>query len=259
LPLVQSAAALNDPVPLPDAIRGLLRFLIQATEAKNGVLLVRSYDPVKTPAETIRVYGADGNPLDVELLPFARSVAGTVVSMQQAAVSNDLHKATAAFDLQPFEKGHHALLAAPLPVAASLQAVLELFDKPNGFTPNDQHLAGAAAELGAELLRQALGQKQTEQLLIDSVSAALRASEQVSQTLRGAAESPLEQPPPAQVLDQLRQGLRAAAGDKAQADLSLRLAEAIRVLALKHGQPALEHCLSLIDNVRKLLDKALGG
>src|SRR6476646_1842706 len=31
LPLVQSAAALNDPVPLPEAVRALVRFLVQAT------------------------------------------------------------------------------------------------------------------------------------------------------------------------------------------------------------------------------------
>src|SRR5260370_872754 len=44
LPLVQAAAALNDPVPLPEAIRSLLRFLLHTTGARDGVLLVRSYD-----------------------------------------------------------------------------------------------------------------------------------------------------------------------------------------------------------------------
>src|SRR5205807_1565939 len=47
LPLVQSAAALQDPVPLPDAVRGLVRFLLQSTGASTGVLLVRSYDPTR--------------------------------------------------------------------------------------------------------------------------------------------------------------------------------------------------------------------
>src|SRR5437588_701204 len=45
LPLVQSASALQEPVPLPEAIRGLMRFLLQATGAKQGVLLVRAYVP----------------------------------------------------------------------------------------------------------------------------------------------------------------------------------------------------------------------
>jgi DNA-binding NtrC family response regulator len=42
VPLVQSAAALNDPVPLPDAIGSLMRFLLQTIGARDGVLLVRS-------------------------------------------------------------------------------------------------------------------------------------------------------------------------------------------------------------------------
>src|SRR5581483_11958559 len=49
LPLVQSASALNDPVPLPDAIRNLIRFLLDTTGARDGVLLLRSYDPNRQP------------------------------------------------------------------------------------------------------------------------------------------------------------------------------------------------------------------
>src|SRR5262249_8203432 len=41
LPLVQSASALNDPVPLPDAVRNLFRFLIRSTGSADGVLLAR--------------------------------------------------------------------------------------------------------------------------------------------------------------------------------------------------------------------------
>src|SRR5207244_10134453 len=43
LPLVQSASAINEPVPLPTAIRALLQFLIQITKSESGVLLARSY------------------------------------------------------------------------------------------------------------------------------------------------------------------------------------------------------------------------
>src|SRR5438034_10468598 len=60
LPLVQSAAALNDPVPLPEAIRSLFRFLLQLTVAGDGVLLTRSYDPQREPAEICRVYDRNG-------------------------------------------------------------------------------------------------------------------------------------------------------------------------------------------------------
>src|SRR5438477_1525907 len=54
LPLVQSAAALNDPVPLPEAIRSLIRFLMRSTGAADGVLLVRSYHSEQIPEEIYR-------------------------------------------------------------------------------------------------------------------------------------------------------------------------------------------------------------
>src|SRR5262245_39844670 len=41
LPVVQTSAALNDPVPLPEAVRALLRFVIRVTGAADGALLVR--------------------------------------------------------------------------------------------------------------------------------------------------------------------------------------------------------------------------
>src|SRR5712691_7341186 len=68
LPLVQSAAALNDPVPLPEAIGSLLRFLAQCTRAKDAVLLVRRYDSPES--ETMRVYDLHGRALEAPLVPF---------------------------------------------------------------------------------------------------------------------------------------------------------------------------------------------
>src|SRR5438552_6713822 len=83
LPLVQSAAALNDPVPLPEAIAHLFRFLQRTTRADAGAMLVRSYEPARQPAEITRAFDSDGKVIDAVLVPFARSVAGTVVSLQE--------------------------------------------------------------------------------------------------------------------------------------------------------------------------------
>src|SRR6516164_5111192 len=44
LPLVRSAAALTEPVPLPEAVRSLFRFLLRTTRAADGVLIARTYD-----------------------------------------------------------------------------------------------------------------------------------------------------------------------------------------------------------------------
>lgn len=257
VPLVQSTAALNEPVPLPDAVRGLVRFLMRVTQAGAGLMLVRYYDADRTPAEVSRVYDAEGREQTVELVPFARSAAGSAVSRGQPCAMNDLRQlAACAMDLQPFERGHRNLLAIPMAVAAGTHVVVELFDKADGFSANDQHVACSAADLGTELMRQALGQRRTHQLLFDAVGAALKASDQMAASLQGA--SSILEPAVPQVLDQLRAGLKGQTEDPAAAEVTVRLAEAIRILAARHGQPALEHCLGLVKEVRVLLDRATG-
>jgi ActR/RegA family two-component response regulator len=268
LPLVQATAALNDPVPLPDAVGGLFRFLLEATRARDGVLLVRAYDVAREPAESVRAYGAAGNALDVPLAAFPRSVAASAVSMAQPAVMRDLERmaAAGAVDLQPFERGRSSLLAAPLALTPNLHVVLELFDKqkegggldPAGFNAEDQRLVGAAGAFGAEMLRQALAQRQTHQVLLDAVAAALGATRSVTETLRGDVRERMEQPPPDAVLEQLREGLRSAATTGIAAEDSLRLAEAVRVLALRYGPPAVQHCVRLVEGLRTTLDAVTG-
>jgi DNA-binding response OmpR family regulator len=250
VPLVQSAATLNEPVPLPEAVRSLVRFLMQITHARDGLLLVRRHDPARQPAEVCAVYDADGKALAIETIPFARSVAGSAASMGQPSVMNDLQAVVAgSVELQAFERSHRNLLAVPMSVATGTQVVIELFDKANGFNADDQHAARAAASLGTELLRQAIGQRQSHQLLFDAVTAALKASEHMAASLQGSAK------PPDSVLEQLRKGLKATSGDPALADLSVRLAESIRTLTMKYGKEALDYCLTLVEKTRELLDR----
>jgi hypothetical protein len=197
--------------------------------------------------------------LDVALTPFARSVAGSVVSMQKPCLMErpDQMADAGNLELQPFERGRSSLLAAPLSVAAGLQAVLELFDKQGGgFTEADRQLAAAAADFGSEMLRQALAERQMHRVLFDAVEAALGASDSMAQSLDGAAPRP-EDPPPAAVLEQLREGLDVGS-DSMDAEATLRLAEAIRVLAVRHGPSAVSHCIGLVESLRQLLDEMTG-
>ena len=172
----------------------------------------------------------------------------------------DQAAASGAVELQPFERGRRSLLAAPLPVAPGVQVVLELFDKQGqaGFTADDPRRVGTAAEFGAELLRQALAQRQTHQVLLDAVAAALRASESITESLHGTAAERRQEPPPPAVLDQLRQGLSATAGAPLDAAETVRLAEAVRALAVRYGPPAVAHCTRLVEDLRRLLDGVTG-
>jgi ActR/RegA family two-component response regulator len=262
LPLVRSAAALNDPLPLPEAVGSLFRFLLRTTAAADGVLLVRSFDAERVPAESCRVYDPSGAVVPVELVPFARSVAGTVVSLQEPCAMNRLDDVGGTVELQVFERGRRALLAAPVNVAAGVQVVLELFDKQGrggpGFTEDDRRLVAAAADFGAEMLRQALAERQTHEVLFGAVEAALGASESVAQSLRGSAARRLEEPPPQAVLDRLREGLSAAPAAAVDAEETVQLAEAVRVLALRHGPAAVRHCIRLVESLHELLDGVTG-
>jgi ActR/RegA family two-component response regulator len=253
LPLVQSAATLNDPVPLPRAVAGLCRFLCRITGAKDGALLVRSNSSDGS-HDTYTSYGSGGELLDVKLVPFERSLAATALSFGEPCAMNDL-SAAANVEPQPFERGRSNLLAAPLAVGPGVQAVLELFDKPGGFRGEDRRLAAAAADIGAELLRQALAERAGRRTLFDAVAAALDATQRLAaESGPPAAES---EPPPTAVLDRIRADLQSARSPVVGGDAALRLAEAVRELAVRHGEPAVEHCIRLVTGVRELLDEMI--
>jgi two-component system nitrogen regulation response regulator NtrX len=264
LPLVQAASALHDPVPLPAAVGNLFRFLLRTTGARDGVLLVRSYDADRQPAEICRAYDVKGQLLEAALVPFARSLAGSASSMQKPCLMERLDEAASAgnLELQVFERGRRSLLAAPLSVAPGLQAVLELFDKQpasgreSGFSESDRQLAAAAADFGTEMLRHALAERQMHRVLFDAVEAALGASDSMAESLDGTSPR-LEDPTPPAVLKRMREGLDAD-DEVMDAGATLRLAEAIRVLAVRHGPAAVAHCIQLVESLRQLLDDMTG-
>src|SRR5262249_56098892 len=112
-----------------------------------------------------RVSNATGAALELDLVPFARSLAGTVVSLQEPYAITNLDKSAAegAVELQSFERGRQSLLAAPIAVAAGVQVVLELFDKTAAagsgrvaFNAADQRLLAAAPDFRAQILPPAL-------------------------------------------------------------------------------------------------------
>lgn len=256
LPLVQATAALNDPLPLPEAVRGLFRFVVRMIRASDGILFVR-YSGAGDLTEE-RIFNAEGQMVSVATVPFARSLAASVVSMQEPVVINDLASGLDAVDLQPFEQGRSNVLAAPVPIGGDNLAVVELFDKDGiGFTNDDKRLLATAAEFGTELLRQALAQRHTHELLFDAVDAALKASDQAGAGFPPSADEDLR-PPDQMILDRIREGLDSQRDTPVDAEATLRLAEAIRCLAVRHGPSAVRHCVDLIENVRRLLDEVAG-
>lgn len=257
LPLVESTAALNEPLSLPEAIRRLFQLLLDLTAAQDGVLVVHAYDPARQPAKLYEAYDASGNRLETELVPFERSLAGSLTALDQPLATVQLDNSGA--DLQTFERGRHSLLAAPLQVAPGYQVVVELFDKRDGaFEEADRRVVQAAAVLGAEVLRQFLAQRHTSRMLLEAVRAALGAGDSLAQSLRAGSAPRADQPPSAAVLEQLRRSLQANPTTVTGADEALRLAEAVRVLAVRHGPAAVHYCTRLIEGVRDLLEAVTG-
>jgi hypothetical protein len=231
----------------------------------DGVLVVRQAGA--DGSEAAAVYAADGRSLGPPPVPFAKSLASAVVGMQEPCAMNDLagdSRAFGAVELQPFEKDRRSLLAAPVRVGQGVHVVLELFDKQpangsaGGFTADDRRLVAAVADFGAELLRHALAERQTHNLLFDAIGAALAASNKVSQTMEVGGPSAADPPLPADVMSTLRRGLETDPNAVVGADASLRLAEAVRELAVRHGPAAVEHCTRLVGEVRELLDRVTG-
>ncbi len=253
LPIVQTSAAFNDPVPLPAAVKSLLRFVIRGTRAADGALIVRHTAADGT--ESTAAYGSDGEMLPTPAVPFARSLAASVIGFQEPVALNDFNpKALGPMELLPFEANRSCILAAPIPVGSETVVVVELFDKAApGFSDEDRRLLASAAEVGADLLRQAVAERQTHRLLFDAVGAALEATAH----LTDATSAPDAAPPPS-VMARLREGLRADSNATADADTTLRLVEAVRSLAVRHGPSAVEHCVKVVNDLRKLLDEITG-
>lgn len=250
LPLVQSTAALNEPVPLPEAVKHLFRFLVRLTGAADGAMVARHIP--EDGEERFLAFSPDGKMLPTLPIPFGRSLAATVLSMNEVCILMQEDLATLGpVDLQPFESGHEVLLASPVTVADGTHVVIELFDKPGGFSASDRQMLSGTSEFCTEILRHALAERQTQRLLINAVEAALKVSEKAV----GVGESDSL---PAEVMNQLRDDLNRTANRVVDAETSLELAEAIRELAVRHGSSSVKHCLKLVGDVRAMLDELSG-
>lgn len=223
LPLVQTSAALTDPVPLPRAAAVLCAYVMSETGASHAAV-VASVDGA------IRAWDAAGSSLQVADVPYGRTLAGAAAGFGAPAVI-DLSdsSATAGLNLHPFEQCRRSALVAPLAVAGAHGAI-ELFDKPGaGFGGDDKRRAAAAAAIGAELLAQALADRDANRALFAAVAAALKSSDLPGESSHHRAD-------PA----------------------TLELAEAIQGLDARHGSPAVQHCLELVRGLSRLLDDLAG-
>jgi ribonuclease D len=153
-----------------------------------------------------------------------------------------------------------------LTVDSGIQVVFELFDKQGpggeilaaGFADSDKRLVAVAAQLGAALLQQSLFERQAHKVLFDAIEAALKVSDSFAESIQSPAELRIQEPPSSAVLKQIREGLAQTSSNPEVPEVLLELAEAIRVLSLRHGPAGLKHCMRVVKSTRDLLDQITG-
>jgi two-component system, NtrC family, nitrogen regulation response regulator NtrX len=229
LPTVRGAAALNDPVPFPDGVRALFRFALTATGAPGGLVVARAADG------TALGVTSDGIAEPSPIL-FSRTLAAGVLGLQEPAVTTEF----SGVELLPAEQNRSSVLAVPL--AGGVPAVLELFDRP--FTAADKHLARALAEVGGALLKQSEADRRSAEMLATALQAALAATDDIGEVMQLPA-----------LPESVRHGLQTAPVDSA---IGLEIVEAARRLSQRHGSTAVQYIVTMVDDLRVLLDAAAG-
>jgi hypothetical protein len=192
--------------------------------------------------EAVTAYDAGGSVVPLPAVPFAQTLAASVISQQEPCLIREFGDSLGSLTLYPFEQNRTSILAAPMSFGSCAQAVLELFD-----TPADRKTIAAFAAVGTELLKQSFQDRQTQRLLFDAVEAALKAGENVTASFRSG-----------EVMDRLRIGLTSGGQTPGEADAGLKLVEAVRALTAKYGQPAIDHGLRMVESTRQLLEETQG-
>jgi DNA-binding NarL/FixJ family response regulator len=254
IPYVQAAAVLQNPVPVPDAARDLLRWAIRITKATDGLLCVHvGSTEGMMPSGQWLIYRPDGALLEVEAVSFRQTLLATALSRQEPLVlSEPLPDMGEAIQLLPVERGRKSVLVAPMAIGDGIVGAIELFDKQGGvFTSEDVQVAQATADLGVDLLRRSLAERQGQKWLIDALAAALHATEQVRNLLH-------EDRPPPEVLEQIKQGLVHSGTSEGDSEAVVQLLEEVRSLFRQHGSRAVEYCTRMIRDLRQLLTMSWG-
>jgi DNA-binding NarL/FixJ family response regulator len=255
LPLVQSSAALNDPVPVERGVGSVLRFLLTCAGAQDGRILVWP-KPAEANAPGY-AYQPDGSRETITSVPLRNTLAASVLSVQEPLFLTEFDRnSLGAVTLLPCEQQRTALLIAPLPLGNGVPMVVELYDTAP-LTGGQSALFRYGLDLAAELLRVGFAERHTQNLVFDAVDAALKASDKMSQSLTAPEQVPAV-PLKDTVLAKLKTGLTRDHGDLADADMSLPLLEAVRELTTRHGPVAITHCTRLIHQVHRMLDEIQG-
>lgn len=267
LPTVRTAAALSEPVPFTEAVRAGLVHLRDLAGADSARLIVRTRSADGL-SETVRMYDETGASQRVTV-PFARTLASAILGQGEVCYTR-LPLPDVA--LLPFESQAAYSIGVPLVQLATLQAVAELVGRPvEGQGDRAQALPAvrSAAPLVADLLKQALAQRDAQRMLLDALEAALAAGQAVlapggtpgdtepsaSQTIPHPTDGSAEWQA---ALARLKQSLHETPLAEAATEEVLEAAQALQALARNYGPSALRFAVGLLRELMRLLDETAG-
>lgn len=231
-------------------VRQALSFLKVVTQSGEAHLVWRVLRGSDS-NEHRRRFCATGESSDEPEPPFGQTLAAAALQGPGNCLLVDLAAAQSGWNLKlaPEERRHRQALALALRLDGEVTAIVELFDKPGGFTESEQKLLNAAAPWLADLLRLAASRQETQRLLLEALEAALAAGRTVEGT---AAEVSAE------LRASVTRSLESSALRGLESQDALALAEHLKMLGQRHGSSALRRALSIVNELRRMLDEQQG-
>lgn len=252
LPRLETASVLQqDGANLDQIVTSLLKFIQKLTGASAGLLFIRQFTAQNAEPEKLQVYDLNGaRRNELENIRFGQSLAAAIVSLAPDAFMAALSAANnlGSVRLTPDEARHQHLLGIALHSSPSLTVVLELFDKAGGnpaFVALDRDLLMAWQPVASVLLKMALGERESQKMLYDTLQAALKESEHFAGTLKesGAAIAA------SQVFTSKVPRAGAVAGGQVD-----EWAQTLQRLSQRYGSSAVDRILQLLKSVEGLLE-----
>lgn len=251
LPRLETASVLQqDGATLEQIVPGLLQLAHKLTGATAGLLIVRQFTAQNAVPEQITIHDLAGQRRnDLAQFRFAQSLAAAISSVVPDVLMSALSAAhrLSSVRLLPDEAAHQQLLGIALHNSPPLTVVLELFDKSGNnpaFSPADKELLLALQPVASLLLKMALGERESQKMLYDTLQAALQESERFAGTLKevGIAHAA------SQVFTSKVQQAGAATGTHID-----EWAQILQRLSQRYGNSAVERVMQVLKSVEELL------
>lgn len=259
LPRLETASVLHQSgAGLDDVTKAILHHAQTLTGASTAILVVRRFNANESAPEEITIYDGDGSQqANAEAARYSHSLAAAIASLAPNSLLAPLNSARSLTNVQlsALEAKHSQLLGLALLNNANMTIVLELFDKTqNGvlgaFTPSDKELLESFRPAAAILLKTALGERESQKMLADTLRATLEESDRFIGTFASAG----------QIDDSTKERLTKSLSSTETASVQQidQWAERLQHISQRYGPLAVDRMLKVLEQLELLLADVTG-